>query len=126
MDSTDFNPDYDLDITGLEWWEVLKRLHAATQALGPFAGIAPKELTDEQAIDAIGAYIASGQDRFDWVHGRPMKIGFHTKEGRSWVSRIDLYNRDAPTPASFTIASLRAEHERKRKARDEGGPHGDI
>lgn len=116
MSAEEFDPEHDLDITGLEWWEVLKRLHDRTRM--PSTGIViGRPITDEQAMELIGRYIAGGHNRFDYVHGRPLKFGFHTKEGRSWISRVDLYDRDSLTPAKITIDKLRKEYDRKRKDR---------
>lgn len=114
-----FNPRTDVDITGLEWWEVLQRLHQATRAIGPFAMNRP--LTDAAAMELITRYIASDYDgsTFDCVLGRPMNIGFHTRHGQSWVRDINMYDRDAPTPGKVTIAKLRAEKGRRWRELEE-------
>jgi len=113
-----FDPQTDLDITGLEWWEVLQRLHQATRPVGPFARNIG--LTDEAAMELIGKLISAdgGIRGFNYVLGRPMKISFHTKGGQSWVSRIDLYDRDAQKPGKVTIAALRAEKGRRLRELD--------
>jgi hypothetical protein len=121
MDDIKFNPECDLDITGLEWWEVLQRLHRTTRAKGPFGRMNNHELSAEEAMQLIGQHIElkalNPHTRFDWLHGRSLKISFHTKDGRSWIARADLYDRDASTPARVTIAALRQEKADERARR---------
>ena len=117
MSDDEFDPETDLDISGLEWWEVLAHLQRATVAPRSIFSFPDRAITDEQAMNLIGRYIAEGFNRFDWVYGRPLKIGFRTKDGRSWIKRVDLYDCDSPTPARVTIDKLREDHERKRKSK---------
>jgi hypothetical protein len=111
----EFDPERDADISGLEWWEVLKALYDKTRPLG-LGFIHARELSDELAMEMIGVYVATQMLRFDYLFGRPMKIGFHTQDGRSWVSRVDMYDRDSMAPARDTIADLR-----RRKAAERDG-----
>ena len=49
---------------------------------------------------------------FDYVHGRPIKVLFvEDDDGRVWVERAHLYNRDSIKPAEEVIQELFAVHE---------------
>lgn len=106
-----FDPQTDVDITGLEWWEVLQRLHRATRVPGPFALNRP--LSNDAAIELIGRYVARNpREDFDYVLGRPIKVGFHTRYGQSFVRGVNRYDLDSPVPARVTIAALRQDKAR--------------
>lgn len=101
-----FDPKYDIDITDLEPWEVLHALHANTTAVG--LGVKHDALLPEGEARRILARLA--EQKFPWldyVHGRPMKIGFVITPKQSWVTRVDLYDRDSLVPARDVIAALR-------------------
>lgn len=92
----------DLDISGLERWEVLQALHAATNALGL------GRLHDRGALsEADCRAVVEKQQDFDYVAGRPLKVGFRG----NWLIRARLYDRDAPQSAADVIADLRAKKE---------------
>ncbi len=114
-----FDPRYDVDITGLEYWEVLLALHRNTSAMGRGRGH-DKDLTAEDAkeliagrmrpepitsqdLKAAGVSMAESEGiSFDYVRGRPMKITFYEQS----VRRIDLYDRDSRRPGREVIAEL--------------------
>jgi hypothetical protein len=102
-----FDPNTDADITGLEWWRVLVALHRGTSALG-LGRLHDRELGDDMAKLMIEAYKTERHalPRFDYVFGRPLKVGFRTDGTRSWVTRVDLYDRDSKRPARAIIAEL--------------------
>lgn len=100
----EFDPETDVDISGLERWEVLRALHANTRALG-MGRIHDRDMTDEDAKELIGE---ATRIRFDYVFGRPMKVGFV----KTWITRVDLYDRDSKRPAREIIEELRAARSR--------------
>ncbi len=112
----EFNPRTDVDITGLEWWEVLQRLHRATKA--PAFSPHDRYLTDTHAMELVGLTIQRSPFNrgFDYVNGRPMNVSFHTRHGQSWVRGTDLYDQHAQIPARVTISALRREKTRLYRA----------
>ncbi len=115
-----FDPRYDADITGLEYWEVLLALHRNTRAFN-MGRIHDRALTAEDAkeliagrmrpapitmedLKAAGAGVVESEGiHFDYVCGRPMKITFYEQS----VRRIDLYDRNAKRPGRDVIAELK-------------------
>lgn len=92
----------DIDITGLERWEVLQALHAATNAIGM------GRLHDRGPLsEADCRAVVEKQDSFDYVAGRPLKVRFRG----NWLTGARLYDRDAPRSAADVIAGLRARKE---------------
>jgi hypothetical protein len=89
-----------IDVTGLCPFELLARLHNATQPLG--AGW----LHARGDIDAASAkewleenprYVSPRAWTVDYVHGRPVKVFVsETPEHLVELHRADLYDRDAP------------------------------
>lgn len=106
------NEETDVDITGLERWQVLKALHDHTYAAG-MGVLHDKVMTETAAQELIADYderkARFAHARFDYVYGRPMKISFEVHQGRSYVHRVDLYDRDAPGKAIEVIARLRKQ-----------------
>jgi hypothetical protein len=97
MSEEEFDPEYDVDISGLERWEVLMVLHANTRAIG-LGVLNDKELTEDEAKALV-----ADREYFDYVHGRPLKIGFH----HTWITGVKNYDRDSVRPAHVVIALLR-------------------
>jgi hypothetical protein len=98
----------DIDISGIDKAKLLAALHNGTRPLGLGVLHARGDMSEEDASE----YIAQRPDGggsvmwFDYVHGRPIKVGF---DGNTML-RADLYDRDAPGgrgSAERIVASLR-------------------
>lgn len=46
--------------------------------------------------------------RFDYLFGRPIKVGFVTQGEKVFLERSDLYDRDSPTTVAKVLEGLRA------------------
>jgi hypothetical protein len=84
----------DIDIKGVCRAKLLAALHNNTrpQGMGVLRDLG-RNMTEQEAQSILDAY-PTGFDVvwFDYVHGRPVKVGF---KGDVLV-RADLYDRDAP------------------------------
>jgi hypothetical protein len=115
MSARPFDERTDVDITGLDWWRVLQRLHQHTKAIG-LGHLRDRALTDREAQELIGeARLRNARKPgplwFDYVGGRPVKVGFVEEGERSWITRADLYDRDSVASAQSIVDALRREAE---------------
>lgn len=56
-------------------------------------------------------YAEEGEEeniRFDYLFGRPIKVGFVTQDEKVFLERADLYDRDSPTTVAKVLEGLRA------------------
>lgn len=83
----------DIDIKGINKAKLLAALHNNTRArgMGVLADLG-SNMTEEQAEEVITRHGEGGTTWFDYVHGRPIKVGFT----EDTMLRADLYDRDAP------------------------------
>lgn len=109
-----FDPNTDVDCTGLEPWEVLQALFDNTRPTPHFRLPPGIELTERQAKTLIGEYRLKKLWRFDYVRGRPIKVSIvEPADGlRWWISRADLYDRDSKRKAAEIVAELKFRKER--------------
>lgn len=82
-----------IDISGINKAKLLAALYNAARPQG-MGWLHAKEadMTEAEAASLIAAQRDDGVAWFDYVHGRPLKIGF---DGNTLL-RADLYDRDAP------------------------------
>lgn len=112
-----FDPNTDVDCTGLEPWEVLVALfeHTVTASFFRLADkLPPTPLTEHQAKTLIGEYRLKKLWRFDYVRGRPIKVSIvEPADGeRWWIARADLYDRNSKRKAAEIVAELKFRKER--------------
>lgn len=81
----------DIDIKGIDKAELLAALYdgAAPQGMG-WLHARDGGMTEREAQELLDA--AGEAPWFDYVHGRPIKVGFRG----DLLLRADLYDRDAP------------------------------
>lgn len=90
----------DLIVKGITAARALQACYEATQpiCLGVLHARAP--LSDEEAEDLVEdrARVVNGGkvSRFDYVHGRPLKLEITFHVGALIIRRVDLFDRDAP------------------------------
>lgn len=84
----------DIDISGIDKAKLLAALHNGTRPLAMGVLRARGDMSEADAKDYIARQQHDGRGVvwFDYVHGRPIKIGF---DGNTML-RADLYDRDAP------------------------------
>ena len=97
-----FDPEYDIDITGLDHAEVLAALYngAAPQGMG-FIAASPRAMTVQAARKLL-----EQQNSFDYIQGRPIKVALRDNV----LIGFQLYDRDAGRGAAHVIvAALRTQ-----------------
>jgi hypothetical protein len=88
-----------MDISNLNKAEVLATLYNNSRSLG--MGVQQFK-PGEMAVDEAQALLDEGQTRFDYLHGRVMKVNLKGDE-----LRTHLYNRDnGPDAAEQALAAL--------------------
>lgn len=108
-----FDPNTDVDCTGLEPWVVLVALFDNTVPAPHLRLPLRVTLTAHQAKTLIGEYRLNKLWRFDYVRGRPIKVSIvEPADGqRWWIARADLYDRDSRRTAAEIIAELKFRKE---------------
>lgn len=83
----------DIDIKGIDKAELLAALYngARPQGMG-FLQARPGDMTVDEARTLLDRVLRNGEGWFDYVLGRPIKVGFKG----DMLLRADLYDRDAP------------------------------
>lgn len=83
----------DINISGVNKAKLLAALYnnARPQGMG-WLQARHDAMTEQEATDLITAHTHGDTTWFDYVHGRPIKVGF---KGDTLL-RADLYDRDAP------------------------------
>jgi hypothetical protein len=83
----------DIDIKGINKARLLAALHNNTRSRG-MGVLADRgsNMTEQEAAEVIERHGVGGTTWFDYVHGRPIKVGFKGDV----MLRADLYDRDAP------------------------------
>lgn len=83
----------DIEIKGIDKAELLAALYNGTRPQGMGVLHArPGDMTAAEARTLIGDAPEPRTGWFDYVHGRPIKVGFKG----DMLLRADLYDRDAP------------------------------
>lgn len=94
----------DPNIAGLNKAELLKALYDNARCVG----LGVLQAGHEMTLDEARALVAAGTNRFDYVHGKPLKVSLHGDT----LERADLYDRDqGDGKAARIVAELRARGE---------------
>ena len=101
-----------IDITDLGLPKVLAALPTHTVPLG-MGNMDPKSgkvITEDDCEEVLERYCDDpGPVSFDYLFGRPIKTTFDKdEEGKLYMMRTRLYDRDSSKPAADVIAELRA------------------
>lgn len=101
-----------IDITELGLTKVLAALanHTEPLGMGRLDPKAHKVITEEDCQEVLDRYPDSKNTiGFDYIFGRPVKTTFKKEDGRLYIERTRLYDRDSYKPAADVIAELLAD-----------------
>jgi hypothetical protein len=69
-----------------------------------------KIITEEDCQEVLDRYDDPGDSiSFDHIFGRPIKTTFKKEDGKLYIERTRLYDRDSSKPAADVIAELTRE-----------------
>ena len=100
-----------IDITDLGLPKVLAALsnHTVPLGMGNLDPKSNKTITEEDCQEVLDRYPDVGDTiSFDYIFGRPVKTTFKKEDGKLYIERTRLYDRDSHKPAAEVIADLRA------------------
>ncbi len=106
-----------IDITGINRYELLAALCNGTKSLGmgKFASKADCKITANDVLSCIDEQgdMDSCMMDFDYLFGRPIKISIVAKDGKLFLDRWWLYDRDSGKGSAERIVdSIRGDTDR--------------
>ena len=91
-----------IDVTGIDPWRLLAALHNHTAPVGMgWLHAKEQDITPNEAqVETCATTIRLGQDPPfypDYLFGRPIKAFLIKEHDKTYLNRIDLYDRDCPS-----------------------------